>query len=376
MNEKEIAEIRRRFKPDKSNISRIRGCYIGDNREIISEFNESLGLMMQNEAEALLTILKKALSGTIGKNLLDIEFSTEQVLHAPEHKLLMDLRKSGLEDDALVKALYEKIIPTVQLEGGYLILLASDKYDIPAFSKNGEESGDSTEMFSYFLCAVCPIKLTKTALGYHAYESKFCSIGADCMVAPPEIGFMFPAFDDRTANIYKTLYYTRSTAVHQTDFVSSLFAAEIPMPASEQKEIFESILSDTVAEDCSMNVVKAVQREFADIITEHQETKKDEPLVVTKETIKDVLESCGVPETRVKAFEERYDTEFGENAEISPRNLIETGRLEVAMPDVSIKVSADHSELIKTRIIDGVKYIMIRADETVEVNGIRIAINK
>ena len=148
------------------------------------------------------------------------------------------------------------------------------------------------------------------------------------------------------------------------------------MPASEQKEIFESILSDTVAEDCSMNVVKAVQREFADIITEHQETKKDEPLVVTKETIKDVLESCGVPETRVKAFEERYDTEFGENAEISPRNLIETGRLEVAMPDVSIKVSADHSELIKTRIIDGVKYIMIRADETVEVNGVRIAINK
>lgn len=376
MNEKEIAEIRRRFKPDKSNIARIRGCYVGDRREIISEFNGSLGLMMQNEVEALLSILKRTLSGTIGKNLLDIEFSTEQVLHAPEHKLLMELRRSHLEQDDIVKEFYQKIIPTINLEGNYLILLASDQYDIPSFSKDGEKSEESSEIFSYFLCAVCPIKLTKSALGYHAYESKFCSIGSDCMVAAPEIGFMFPSFDDRTANIYKALYYTRNTAVHQSDFVNTLFASEIPMPATTQKEIFRSILSDAVAEDCSMNVVKAVHQEIAEIIAEYEESKQEEQPVVTKEAIKDVLESCGVPETRIDAFEKRYDAEFGSETAISPRNLSEGSKMEVVMPDVSIKINADQSDLIKTRIIDGIKYIMIRADETVEVNGVRIAINK
>ena len=72
MNEKEIAEIRRRFRPDKSNIERIRGCYVNDQREIVSEFSQSLGLMPQQESEELLAILKKTLSGTVGKNLINI----------------------------------------------------------------------------------------------------------------------------------------------------------------------------------------------------------------------------------------------------------------------------------------------------------------
>ena len=117
MNEKEVAEIRRRFRPDKSNISRIRGCYINESREIISEFNESLGMMTPEEAEEILTILKRALSGTIGKNLIDIEFSTQQVLESPEHKLLSDLKKSAILDNDAAKTLYQKIVESVVIEG-------------------------------------------------------------------------------------------------------------------------------------------------------------------------------------------------------------------------------------------------------------------
>lgn len=139
MNEKEIAEIRRRFKAEKSNISRIRGCYINENREIISEFNESLGLMSTEEAEELLSVLKKTLSGTVGKNLIDIEFSAQQVLDSEQHKLLSTLRSTELADDAAIKTLYETIIGSVKIEGSYLILLAGDKYDVPSFSKDGEK---------------------------------------------------------------------------------------------------------------------------------------------------------------------------------------------------------------------------------------------
>ena len=375
MNEKEVAEIRRRFRPDKSNISRIRGCYINESREIISEFNESLGMMTPEEAEEILTILKRALSGTIGKNLIEIEFSTQQVLESPEHKLLTDLKKSAILDNDSAKTLYQKIVESVVIEGSYMILLASDSYDVTSFSKDGEKEEGSSVVFSYFLCAICPIKTTKAVLGYHAHENKFCNIRPHYIVGAPEIGFMFPAYEDRGSNIYKVLYYTRNTKESQTDLVNALFANEIPMPAAAQKETFEEILSETVAEDCSLTVVKAVHAELSDIIREHKENKVKEPLVIEKNTVKDVLRSCAVPEERIQHFEERFEEEFGAETEVSPKNLINNKQFELAMPDVSIKVNPDHSDLIRTRVIDGVKYIMIRADEAVEVNGVRIHID-
>ena len=376
MNEKEIAEIRRRFRPDKTNISKIRGCYINESHEIVSEFYESLGLMSPEQTEDILARLKKTLSGTQGKNLVDIEFSTQQVLDSEEHKLLTTLRKSGLSDDNAVKEFYEKVRSTVVLEGAYLILLANDTYDIPSFSKDGQKEDESTEIFSYFVCSICPVKLTKAALGYHAHEKKFCNIRPDWAVGVPEIGFMFPAFDDRTANIYKSLYYTRNVSESQEAFVQALFGTETPMmPAAEQKETFQSILSETIAEDCNMNIVKAVHTEIAEMIEEHKNSKNQEPLTIKKENIKDVLTSCSVPEERIQSFEERFDEVFGEDTEISAVNLANK-QLEVHTADVSIKVNGERGDLIRTKIIDGVKYILIRADDSVEVNGVKISINK
>lgn len=375
MNEKEIAEIRRRFRPDKSNITRIRGCYVNDQREIVSEFSQPLGLMPQEESEELLAILKKTLSGAIGKNLIDIEFATQQVLEGEEHKLLMALKDSSLESDDAVKEFYGRVIQTLDMEGHYLILLAYDQYDVPYYTKDGEKQEDSSEVFSYFLCSVCPVKLTKPALGYYVSENSFRNIRTDWVVSAPELGFLFPAFNDRSANIYNALYYSRNIAESHTEFVDTVFKSEIPMPAAAQKETFQAVLEETVAEDCSFDVVQAVQGQLSEMIEEHKNNKEEEPLVVSKKTVKGILESCGVSEDRVTAFEEKFDMEFGADTEISPRNLIDTKQLEVRTPDVTIRVNPERNDLVETRIIDGTKYILIRADEGVEVNGVNIHIS-
>ncbi|MBE6666514.1 MAG: DUF4317 domain-containing protein [Ruminococcaceae bacterium] len=376
MNEKEIAEIRRRFRPDKTNISKIRGCYVNESHEIVTDFYESLGLISPEQTEDILARLKKILSGTQGKNLIDIEFSTQQVLESEEHKLLTTLRKSGLSDDTAIKEFYEKVRSSVILEGAYLILLANDTYDVPSFSKDGEKEDESREIFSYFVCAICPVKLTKAALGYHAHEKKFCNIRPDWAVGAPELGFMFPAFDDRTANIYQSLYYTRNVSDSQEAFVQTLFGTETPpMPATEQKETFQSILSESIGEDCNMNIVKAVHSEITEMIEEHKNTKNPEPLTLKKENVKDVLTACSVPEEKIRSFEERFDEVFGEDTEISAVNLANK-QIEVSTADVSIKVNGERGDLIRTRIIDGVKYILIRADDSVEVNGVKISINQ
>ena len=184
MNEKEIAELRRRYKPDKSNISHIRGCYVNETGEIVSEFNQSLALTAQEETEKLLAILKKSLSGTLGKNLIDISFETKQVVDGEEHALLMALRDSKLGDDEAVQALYRRILNSVMIEGSYMILLAHDTYDVPFRSRDGERMEDaSTDVFSYILCAICPVKLTKPALSYYVYENEFHSLQTDWNVS-------------------------------------------------------------------------------------------------------------------------------------------------------------------------------------------------
>ena len=376
MNEKEIAELRRRFRQDKSSITHVRGCYVNENREIISEFDQSLTLSRQEDAEKILAVLRKTLSGAVGRNLLDIEFDTRQVVEGDEHRLLMALRDSRLADQESVHALFRRVISSLDLAGNYLILLAYDAYDVPYRSKDGQRQDDaSDQVFTYILCAVCPVKLTKDALSYYIQENQFRSVEADWVVAAPEVGFLFPAFDDRATNLYNALYYTRDISQSHPDFVDALFKSQVPMPAAVQKETFQSILGDTLEEECRYEVVQAVHDELCGMIAAHKESKEEDPLVISKVTVKRVLHECGVSPDHVERFEEQYDRQFGPEADLPPRNIVDEKQLEVKTPDVTIKVSPERSDLVETRVIDGRRYILIRAEEGVEVNGVQIHIS-
>ncbi|NCB62264.1 MAG: DUF4317 domain-containing protein [Clostridia bacterium] len=377
MNEKEIAELRRRFRPEKNSITHIRGCFVNESREIVSQFNQSLGMMSQDDSELILTTIRRTLSGTQGKNLVDIEFATHQVVSGAEHKLLMALRNSSLSDEESVQTLYEHIITSLDLEGNYMILLTRDAYDVPYRSGDGEKQADaSAEVYSYLLCSICPVKLTKPALSYAAERSEFGHLKVDWVVAAPALGFLFPAFDERSTNLYGALYYTKDAAAEHKNFIDAIFRAEAPMPAEAQKETFQSILGDTLEEECSFDVVQTVQGHLREIIAEHKESRVAEPLVISKRTVKQVLTSCGVSGARVSAFEEKFDGAFGPDTDLSPRNIVDTKQIEVRMADVKIQVSPERSDLIETRVIDGAKYILIRADEGVEVNGVNISIHE
>ncbi len=375
MNEKEIAELRRRFRADHSNITAVRGCYVNEKREVVAEFRQSMTMCSREESEQILALLKKSLSGTLGKNLAEIEFETQQVVSGEEHALLMALRKSGLDDDDAVHEFFRRTIEATNMEGNYLILLAHDNYDVPYRSKDGESEGrDSEEVFSYIVCSLCPIKLTKPQLGFHVNENRFCNIAADWVVSAPELGFLFPAFDDRATNIYSALYYTKDLAENHGEFVDAIFKCPVPMPAAAQRESFGAVLSESVAEDCSFDVVHAVHEQMSGMIADHRENRDIEPLKLSKTQVKELLETCGVADERVSRFEERYDETFGEDTTLSPAALVGAKQLELTTPDVVIRVNPERADLVKTEVIDGRRYILIRADEGVELNGVPIAI--
>ena len=375
MNEKEVGEIRRRQRRDRSNMTAVFGCYVNENREIISQFRQSTGIMPENEADKYFGLLRKTLSGSLGRNLIDITFKTSQVAGSPEHKLLMDLRSGRLEDEEIREEFLKKVIDTVSLEGNYLVLMGCDSYDVPFKSKDDALQPDSAEeTYQYILCAVCPVKQTKATLHYVPEEKLFHDGAMLQQVGPPAVGFLFPAFDNRATNIYNALYYTRDVKSSQEALVEAVFNAPIPMPAAEQKKSFEALLQTSLGEQCSLDVVQNVHDQLCQRMELHKESKVPEPLTVGKEDVKEVLSSCGVSEEHVAKFSVDYDAVFGFEAELHPKNIIDSRHFEIQTPDVLIKVDPTRSDLIETRIIGGVKYIMICADENVEVNGVSIQI--
>lgn len=379
MNEKEIAEIRRRYRQGKSNISHVVGCYVNEERQIVARFDQSLTLSGQEEADKFLAILRRTLSGTLGRNLLDITFTTAQVAGnaGDEHALLMALRNSRLQDEAAREEFFARAIETIDVEGNYLILLTCDAYDVPGFSKDGQRTEDgSEEVYTGILCSVCPVKMTKPALSYFVYENLFRSRDVDWLVSAPEMGFLFPAFDDRSTNLYGALYYTKDTSHSHTAFTDRIFAAPLPMPAEAQKETFDAILTEALGEECSCQVVQSVQEQLCSMIAEHKESGEPQPLLLDKHAAARVLEECGVEDARVEAFEQRFEEDFGPEAALPPKNLVDTKHLELRCPDVTIQVNPERGDLVETRVIDGVRYILIRAEEGVQVNGVEVQIGE
>ena len=376
MNEKEIAELRRRFNPEKSSAANIIGCYVNEKKEIVSSFTQSIAALSQDETEKFFSIFKRSLSGTLDKNLLDICFTTAQVAQSDEHQLLMHLKNSALKDNDSLQKLYEAVISAYTTDSNYLILLMYDTYDVPYFAKDGNKSADaSDEVFSYFCCAICPVKETKPCLSYIYTENEIHALLPQWVISPPALGFLFPAFDDRSTNIYNALYYSKSIEDNHQEVADAIFNTQLPMPAQEQKETFETVLSSALEEECSLHVVNTVHDHILEIIEEHKANKEEDIQKVSKQQMKSVLKSCGISEEKIQSFGEKYDSSFGDEAELSPKNIINPKQLQIKTPDVTININPQRGDLIETRIIDGLKYILIKANDEVSINGVNIHID-
>ncbi len=373
MNDKEIAEIRRRFRPDRTNITHVRGCYVNASREIVTTFDHSLALAGELEQEQYLALLKRVLSGAQGKNLLDISFRTAQVADSDEHRLLSSLRDTALGDEAVLDTFYRLVAQSLQLETGYVILLAHDVYDVPYRGRDGGGLEDASEnQFSYVVCSICPVKPMKPKLRYDGGD--FCLQAADVVMAAPELGFLFPAFDGRSTNLYNALCYTRSAADVHEDFIQAVFRTEPPMAADDQRETFQSLLSGALDEQCSYGVIQEVHGQLCGLIAEHKASREPEPLALTKQQVEGLLAQCGVAEPELAKFDAQFDEQFGADAVLPPANIVDPSRLQLNTPDVTIRVNPERGDLVETRVLDGARYILIRADEAVEVNGVSIRI--
>ncbi len=374
MNKKEVAEIRRQYVPERCTISRICGCYVDAEKNIKTTMKEAFLSLPEDDAFKYFTIFKKTLSGTVGRNLVNLDFPLEEEHEGGHQEFLLKLRNSKLKDDALVEEFYNRIIDTFPFGENYYIILIHVAYDVPGKATDGTEMYDASDnVFEYLLCSLCPVHLSKPGLGYN--EAKNCIENRiqDWIVDQPMKGFLFPAFNDRYTDIHSMRYYTKNATDLQEDFLKNMFGCtRIPLDADSQKETFNCLIADTLGTDCDYSVVKNIH----EILNEKIEEFKDspEPLELGKQDVRRLFEDSGVPDSRMEDFDQCYDEEVGEQTTFLATNIASSRKFNIETPDVVVKVNPEAADLVETRIIDGRQCLVIAINEHVEVNGISIAV--
>ena len=371
MNKKEVSEIKKQLAPDKNAISRIAGCYVSAEKEKIISFSESFGMLPEEELFKYYEIFRKALSGSIGKNLLDMEFPDEAEEEGGTQSSLLELCSSRLEDDSLLEEFYDRIIDSYVTGENYLILLIHNSYDVPGRGKDRIELFDaSEEVYDYIQAVICPVDLAKPALSYHSDTQSFRNRERDWIVGMPQIGFLFPAFNDRQTDIHSVLYYSKDAEELHFDFTDRLLGCQLPLSAGLQKEAFQVLIEETLGENCSFDTVRNIHDQLQEITQQAKDSP--DPVTLDRIPVRNLLEESGAGPAEMEGFDTKFEENAGEKGSFLAANVVGRGRFEVHTPDVTITVSPDRSDLVETKIIDGRECLVIPITDEVQVNGIRI----
>lgn len=372
----EVLEIRKQFKHENCSITKVSGCYVDGEKNIKTKFTESFLCLPEEETFKYFEIFKKTLSGTLGKNLINMEFPTSTEFDGGTQQFLLKLRDSELKNETLVDEFYNKVIQFYDFTGNYLILLLYAAYDVPGKTSDKLLMDDaSDEVYRYILCSLCPVKLSKPGLSYNEETNLIQKRIQDWVVTMPSNGFLFPAFNDRSTDIHHVLYYSGDSEELHNDFVNQLLGCEVPMSAGGQKETFQSLIVETLGEDCEYGIVRNIHEKLNDILEEHKMKEIPEPLILDKAEVKNLFEESGVEEEKLVEFEKHYEKMTGENVSLLAANLVSTRVFEVKTPDVIVKVNPERVDLVQTKIVDGRKCLVIEINDQVEVNGIVVKAN-
>ena len=371
MNKLEISEIKRQFNIDRSTIDNICICYVGSEKEKKFITKDAFGSLPEEEMHKYLKYLKKGLSGTIGKNLMNLDFSFSEEMSGGKQEFLLEVRNSHLDDDDLLDEYFNRIIAQYDTAEKYCIIAVHAVYDIPGKGSDRILQEDASEdVFDYFMTLLCPVELRDGELGLDPENNRIGELEQDWVLHEPDKAFLFPSFNDRTTDIHSILYYSRKCEEIQPDFINFMFGLDAPLTARDQKDTFNMLVSGVCGDEGDVEVMKNIHDSLSELIEENKENP--DPLVLSKPDVKKIFYDSGVSPEKMEAFEERYEDIAGDEAEIMVSNIPGIKSFKVSTPDIEIKVKPDYLDRIEARIVDGKECLVITVDDRVEVNGVNV----
>ncbi|MCR4955370.1 MAG: DUF4317 domain-containing protein [Lachnospiraceae bacterium] len=371
MNKKEIAELRKQYTPERSTIDRIAGCYVDGDKNIKFKMKEAFFSLPSEEEFKYFEILKKTFSGSLGTNLFSMDFPLESEEPGGTQEFLYNLRQSKLESDTLLDEFYNKVISSYNYGENYYIILIHCAYDVPGKATDGTTMEDASDtVFDYIQCAICPVSLSKSALGYNAEDNLMHERIRDWVVEMPSIGFMFPAFTDRATDLHSVLYYSKNAKDIHTEFIEDILGSNMAQSSVAQKEAFQNLVVETLEENCDFEVIKNIHENINELI----ELNKDnpDPVIISKDEMKQIFYDSGASDDKMEDFDLEYEAYAGENSNLMANNITSTRKFSIETPDITIKVNPNRLDLLETKVIDGRQCLVIAVDSHLEVNGVDV----
>lgn len=315
MNKKDVLEIKGRLKKSGCTFTRLSGCYVNSEKEIVLNFSETFLNLEEDEFYKYLEIAKKALSGTLGNNLLELDFPLEEERPGGKQQFLMGLRESKLKNEGLLETFHQLILENYEYAGNYLILLFHDAYDVVVKTNDRASLDESEEVYEYLLCAICPVALTKPGLGYLETENRIGPRNRDWAVGAPDAGFIFPAFTERSSDIHSVLFYTKDTTEPHREIMEEVLGCPVKTTATEKKNTFQKIIQTAVNDsEQSTKIFSEIQESLSQIVEEKAEMQETdlEPVYLTRESVQEILLDSGLTEDVVAKIETSYTANFAE----------------------------------------------------------------
>ena len=381
MIKKEINEIKSLFDTiQECNILRLAGCYVNGEKARVKTFNEAFHNIPEEEMYKYLEIFRRTLSGTPGKNLMDAAFTDENPADAGK-ALLDKIRASELKDEDALDAFYDKVIESYSYVGNYLILLIYQAYDVPGMTSDGIEMEDaSDEVYKYILCSICPMKLTKPGLGYDDDLGEIHTMRQIFAVELPETGFLYPAFNERSADDGSILYSSKRSDYLQDSMLDKVLNVSITLPAKQQKEGFTEFVTEVLGEDTSFETVLSIHENLNETVNSKKTEAAGETIFLEKEEVRNVFEKSGVPAEKLDKFDSKFDEQFtvkeGPAVKVEEKlcaeNVAPLRNFEVKNANMVLRLKSRRTDIIGTRVIDGKKCLVIEMTDDLTVNGIPV----
>ena len=381
MIKKEINEIKSLFDTiQECNILRLAGCYVNGEKMKVKTFNERFSNIPEEEMYKYLEIFRRTLSGTPGKNLMDAAFIDDNPDNAGK-ALLNKIRESELKDEDALDIFYDKVIENYSYVGNYLILLIYQAYDVPGMTTDGIEMDDaSDEVYKYILCSICPMKLTKPGLGYDDDLGEIHTMRQIFAVELPETGFLYPAFNERSADDGSILYSSKRSDYLQDSMLDKVLNVSITLPAKQQKEGFTEFVTEVLGEDTSFETVLSIHENLNETVENKKSEMAGETIFLEKQEVRNVFEKSGVPAEKLTTFDSKFDEQFtvkeGPAVKVEEKlcaeNVAPLRNFEVKNANMVLRLKSRKTDIIGTRIIDGKKCLVIEMTDDLTVNGIPV----
>lgn len=371
MDRKEIQEIRKTMSKDHCVIDRMTGCFVDENGEIITQLKTTFRALQEEELEKYCELFRRVLTGKINRNLFTMEFPLQEEQTGGKQNMMFRMLQADYTDEELNEEFFTHILDNLDLAGRLLIVLAHGVYDVPGRTSDNLEMEDASEnVYSFMVCCICPVEEVKEGLCYDEVKKDFLNRQSDLGVQKPVLGFLYPAFHDRGADIHSVLYYAKKEDDRHPELMDGIIGGDLPVTEKAQQGLFQGLVEQTLGRDCDFETVKAVTDNLNELIKE--EADNPEPLELGKTEMRRLLSDSGAAPEALEHFDETYDEEIGAGQSFRAENIGGKTVMSIQSPSVKISVKSDMTSMITTKVIDGREYILIPVQDDIELNGVRL----